>query len=173
MIKTSYVLNFCRKCRDLRVFLGWNWEILESYWCKRFDKFQVWSRGFLSKMGNFFLNVDATLSLIGRETIIIWRTSWGQLVKLIPQWIYLSWKILLSLIFIFDWADEIDREQILNKNTVLQNISKAFLIIFFSRCGHQKVNLNCESYLFIQLWCAKSILQLNALTSWAERNEFH
>ena len=70
-----------------------------------------------------------------------------------------------TFIFIFDSADEIDREQIVNKNTVLQNISKAFLIIFFSRCGLQKVNLNCECYLYIQLWCAESILQLNALTS--------
>ena len=35
-----------------------------------------------------------------------------------------------TLIFIFDSADEIDREQIVNKNTVLQNISKAFLIFF-------------------------------------------
>ena len=30
-----------QKCRELRVFLGYNWKLWESYWCKRFDQFHV------------------------------------------------------------------------------------------------------------------------------------
>ena len=50
-----------------------------------------------------------------------------------------------TLIFIFDSADEIDREQILDKKSVLQNILNAFLHF---------------DHFFLSLWAPKSSFEL-------------